>query len=1357
MSNSRKKMSNSGSLASPTPMAALTVLRWHVFLSFRGEDTRDTVTSRLYSFLKEKRVRVFLDNDGLDRGDEIAPCLLEAIDDSAAFIIIVSPNYASSHWCLEEMARICELGRLILPVFYRVDPSDVQRQMGPFEQDFEKHSSRFGEVQVEKWRKAMEKVGGIAGWVFNKSDDKELVESLAKRVVHELSNNVVATYSVGIDSRAEELIKLLNAKATGIQILGLHGIGGVGKTTLAKALYNRLVGKFEYRSFISDVSEQHQISGLESLQNKLISNLTRGQSPLISEVHTGISAIKGIVYDKQVLIVLDDVDKVTQLEALAGKREWFNEGSRIIITTRDRQILRENYVNLIYEVRELNSSQALQLFSYHALRREKPTYNFFNLSEQIVSLAGGLPLALEVIGSFLSDKKTIKEWEDSLKKLRNIRPACLFVKIDMNREDVVDIMKGCGFEAEISISVLTAKSLVKIAEDDSFWMHDQLRDMGRQIDREQNLVDPGMRSRLWDRDEILTLLENNKGTRSIQGIVLDFKKNFVKDPGGVTISWNNLLRRPNIASAVTYLKEVFKKCQDEENEKQVVLYTKPFRPMVNLRLLEINQVKLVGNFKYVPTELRWLQWKGCPLRNLPYNFHPRQLTVLDLSESNIKRVWGWNAKKVAENLMVLNLKGCRNLDYIDLSGHQNLEKLVLQQCSKITNLHKSIGSLSTLLFLNLKDCINLVDFPSDVSGLKNLETLILSGCSGLKELPKTMGHMRSLKELLLDKTAIATLPESIFRLTNLEKLNLNGCRFLKRFPNCIGALVSLRELTLSDTALEELPHSVGDLVNLEKLNLMQCKSLAEVPDNIGNLKSLTEFLIDASAIRELPSSIGSLSFLKILSAENCEFLSRLPDSIEGLASTVELQFGGPLIAALPENMGSLKTLRKIEMRNCTLLRSLPATIGGILTLTTLTIDNVSIMELPESIGLLENLVILQLNKCKMLNKLPSSMGNLKSLHHFGMDETAVIEIPESLGMLSRLMVLRMTKRPLFRLPNNSEPADSDTVERPTLVPLPTSLSNLSLLEELDAHAFGISGRIPDEFEKLSSLEILNLGNNDFCSLPCSLRGLSLLKKLYLPYCENLKSLPPIPSSLLELNLANCFALESVSDLSNLENLHDLNLTNCEKVVDIPGLECLKSLERLYLSGCKACFSAVKRRLSKVCLKDIHNLSMPGSKIPDWFSQGRLRFSQHKDLEVKSVIIGVVVSLDHQITDELRNKLPAVMDIQANILKLGEPVYTFTLQLMGVPRTHDDQVHFYRYPHFHQLDSQLNDDYEIEVTKRDPQEVKGVELKMSGAHLVFENDDDCDGNEELLDESQNPVYPVSERLANFFSSIHEQDD
>lgn len=153
---------------SATSIAALR-LRWDVFLSFRGEDTRRTITSSLYKSLDNQGVRVFLDDAGLGKGDDIAPGLLEAIEDSAASIILISPNYASSHWCLEEMARLCELGRLILPVFYAVDPSHVRRQRGPFEEDFKKHLLRFEEEKVEKWRKAMEKVGGKSGWVFDNS------------------------------------------------------------------------------------------------------------------------------------------------------------------------------------------------------------------------------------------------------------------------------------------------------------------------------------------------------------------------------------------------------------------------------------------------------------------------------------------------------------------------------------------------------------------------------------------------------------------------------------------------------------------------------------------------------------------------------------------------------------------------------------------------------------------------------------------------------------------------------------------------------------------------------------------------------------------------------------------------------------------------------------------------------------------------------------------------------------------------------------------------------------------------------------------------------------------------------------
>ncbi|ESR51771.1 hypothetical protein CICLE_v10030550mg [Citrus x clementina] len=1132
-------------------------LRWDVFLSFRGEDTRDTITRNLYNSLHDHGVRVFKDDYGLARGDEIAPSLIDAIYDSAASIIILSPNYGSSRWCLEELAKICELNRLILPVFYKVDPSDVRRQQGPFKQDFERHQDRFGEDTVSKWRKAMMKVGGISGWVFNNSEEEQLVQLLVKRVLAELSNTPmkVAAYNVGLDFRIKEVIRLLDVKSSNVLVLGLFGLGGIGKTTLAKAVYNKLVDQFEHRSFISNVRETSgQNDGLVSLQNKLIFDLSSGNKvptenvptenvPTENVVTANIAEIKNVVRERKVFVVLDDVDDPSQLNALCGDKEWFSEGSRIIITTRDRGALPEHYVNQLYEVQKLDSSRALQLFSYHALGRENPTDKFFKISEQIVSLTGGLPLALEVFGAFLFDKRRITEWEDALEKLRKIRPnnlqevlkisfdgldqqdkcifldiACLFVKMGMNKEDAIDILKGCGFRAEIAIVVLMKKSLIKITEDDTLWMHDQLRDMGRQIVQQESLLDPGNRSRLWDRDEIMTMLKLRKGTRSIQGIVLDFKKEMVKESSAETSSRDNL-QRSDLTSAITYLKGRYKKCLQHRtrSEREMILHTKPFESMVSLRLLQINYTKLEGSFKFLPHELKWLQWKDCKMKTLPSDFRPFQLAVLDLSESGIEYLWGSHTNKVAKNLMVLNLRGCWNLASIpDLSEHQKLEKLVLERCCRLTKIHESVGNLSSLLHLNLRDCRNLIELPSDVSGLKHLENLILSDCSKLKELPEDIRSMRSLKELLVDGTAIEKLPQSIFHLVKLEKLNLSKC----------------------------------------------------------HLKSLIEFLIDGTAVKNLPTSIGSLSYLKAFSVGRCQFLSELPDSIEGLASLVELQLDGTSIRHLPDQIGGLKMLDKLVMRNCLSLKTLPDSIGSILTLTTLNIVNASITRMPESIGILENLVILRLNECKQLEKLPASMGKLKSLVHLLMEETAVTELPESFGMLSSLMVLKM-KKPSVKARNSS------AREKQKLTVLPTSFCNLSSLEELDAQGWRIGGKIPDDFEKLSSLEILNLGNNNFCNLPSSLRGLSHLKNLLLPYCQELKSLPPLPSSLEEVNVANCFALESICDLSNLKSLKRLNLTNCEKLVDISGLESLKSLKWLYMSGCNACSAAVKRRLSKV--------------------------------------------------------------------------------------------------------------------------------------------------------------------------------
>ncbi|CAE5958420.1 unnamed protein product [Arabidopsis arenosa] len=129
-------------------------VKWDAFLSFQ-RDTSHNFTDRLYEALVKEELRVW--NNDVERGDhdELRPSLVEAIEDSVAFVVVLSPNYANSHLCLEELAKLCDLKCLVLPVFYMVEPWDVKTQNGPFEKDFEEHSKRFGEEKIQRWKGAM--------------------------------------------------------------------------------------------------------------------------------------------------------------------------------------------------------------------------------------------------------------------------------------------------------------------------------------------------------------------------------------------------------------------------------------------------------------------------------------------------------------------------------------------------------------------------------------------------------------------------------------------------------------------------------------------------------------------------------------------------------------------------------------------------------------------------------------------------------------------------------------------------------------------------------------------------------------------------------------------------------------------------------------------------------------------------------------------------------------------------------------------------------------------------------------------------------------------------------------------------
>ncbi|XP_042482267.1 disease resistance protein RUN1-like isoform X2 [Macadamia integrifolia] len=407
---------------------------YEVFLSFRGEDTRKHFTDHLYNALLDSGIRTFRDNEEIRIGEKIDQELRSAIHRSKIAIPIFSENYSSSKWCLRELVEIVEcmkqedqVGKThikVMPIFYHVDPSHIREQTGSYEKAFQEHEKEFDQEEIQGWKKALSEVAELKGWdLENIADghDGKSIKLIVKEVWNELRKSPLTTSDnlVGINSHVEKIMKLLSIGSNDIQIMGIHGLGGIGKTTIARCIYNKVYHHFEGCCFIANACETFQQRGLVHLQSQLVINILNVENPDIFSVDQGIDMIRQRLSNKKVLIVLDDVDQNIDLNAIIGKRDWFGLGSRIIITTRDKHILDVHVVDETYKPNEMDLDHSLQLFSKHAFKMDRPLKHYLNISKEIVKTTGGLPLALMVIGSFLFGKEE-STWEDTMKKLRYI-------------------------------------------------------------------------------------------------------------------------------------------------------------------------------------------------------------------------------------------------------------------------------------------------------------------------------------------------------------------------------------------------------------------------------------------------------------------------------------------------------------------------------------------------------------------------------------------------------------------------------------------------------------------------------------------------------------------------------------------------------------------------------------------------------------------------------------------------------------------------------------------------------------------------------------------------------------------------
>ena len=289
---------------------------------------------------------------------------------------------------------------------------------------------------------------------------------------------------------------------------------------------------FEACSFIEDVGENFEKKGFLPIQQKIIDQILMEKDLKIKDKYVGVKKIKNVLHNKRILLVLDDVDKLDLLDMLAGEHDWFGLGSRIIITTRDMQVLKTHGVDEIYEVKGLNDENALQLFCLKAFKKEHVPGDYIGLSSHFLEYAGGLPLALEVLGSLLFGKST-DEWKSALERLKEypnsevlrvlqisfdgphdtvkdifLHIACFFNHND--KDHVVEVLDNLGLYAGIGLKELVDKSLLKIMDHDVVWMHDLLEEMGKNIVFQECLSDPGKRSRLWVYKDIEKVLRKNK-------------------------------------------------------------------------------------------------------------------------------------------------------------------------------------------------------------------------------------------------------------------------------------------------------------------------------------------------------------------------------------------------------------------------------------------------------------------------------------------------------------------------------------------------------------------------------------------------------------------------------------------------------------------------------------------------------------------------------------------------------------------------------------------------------------------------------------------------------------------------------
>ncbi|KAL2623455.1 hypothetical protein R1flu_003660 [Riccia fluitans] len=851
---------------------------------------------------------------------------------------------------------------------------------------------------------------------------KHLIEHVQKHVELERSQSLmVPKVTVGVDVLVNEV---LGRHLRYHRFVGFSGLGGVGKTTLAKIIFNKVCAKFEFTCFMEEIK---LISGMkEEIKKKVWEKMCHHGRPVQNSSESSRDGWNQVV-GKSMFLVFDDIEDhrhVDLLQEIADSNGM--DESRFLLTSRDTQRLRDcgDAVHII-PLDHLDDHDAKKLFTTYAFPNQEPPGSFEGIIQEIVVGCGGLPLTLEVLGKYLRSEPKEEVWAEipiALRKCEDIADleqrawaklklsydklpgdevknmfldiACFFIlDLDWSADDAMKAWSVIYTSVHNRVKLLEERSLLKISLSKDhegfdymeFHLHEHVRRMGQRIAQQEgrsyNLRCSFLQ--MWKKhDEIISQEGKELGetVALITEISANLRRVFAQDCASCIMRqvWPKL-------TAIQYMTlkvDVTNCCSQCKNLKVVLPST---LLLLRLSLPKLRDTSLKFDINSVDYMRGILSWAAFLLLRL--------LTRRDIFVDHIGRTL---SLATCTSLVRLEVSGFMNLG--DLSKLQQLRILEIFDCSVAGNWATSLGELKILERLSLFGIEEPFELPISFGRLTRLQYLWISGCK-VTSIPASFRNLTSLQVLEV-KSIIGRQVIPIRSFRQMRSLKMT-CWAIADLVDVFRELIALEELALHCEGISELPATLGNLTLLKKLSI-KCP-VKMLPDSLGNLTNLTDLEVENCPIQRLPKTLGQLSSLRSLIVRLCENLKTIPDSIGDLSSLWSLEVGScKNLKNFPDSIGDLSSLWSLEVGSCKNLKTIPDSIGDLTSLKKLGITGSALHSLPDTIKNLSQLEYLDIRHCKNLKTLPDWIGDLTSLRELGITGSALHSLPDTIKNLPQL-------------------------------------------------------------------------------------------------------------------------------------------------------------------------------------------------------------------------------------------------------------------------------------------------------------------------------------------------------------------